>query len=482
MIITIMAVAVMVISCQKSEVSTNNIEPLYAKIENVASTRTVMDADNNILWSEGDRIVAFMKTSLGLTYEVSSSSVGKSSAKFEEVSEEDGGLNAGTELDHNVAFYPYSETIECLLSRDNYVLNVLLPSEQIYAEGSFGNGSMPMVAVSENNNITFRNVCGGIKLLLKGTQKVASIRIEGNDDEKLSGIATVTAYADETKPEISMSSEALTYAVLNCGTGIQLNETIATEFIVALPPVVFSKGFSITVIDTNGNIQIKETDKCNQVLRSSLLVMPEVFLEDEEPVEVEERWVDLGLSVKWAKCNLGADSPEEYGYAYSWGELEEKYIYDYGTHKYFISIPIGDGTYTTEGAIYIGDEISGTQYDAAFVNGKDGERMPTEAEALELMDKCWWGGGEVNGVSGYYAHGPNGNSIFFPLNGYMYDRSKPCWNEGACFYSWTGTYFVSDEWNKYGLCAKAFIINMYDDIRTGNFDRKYGLPIRPVKP
>lgn len=32
------------------------------------------------------------------------------------------------------------------------------------------------------------------------------------------------------------------------------------------------------------------------------------------------QWVDLGLSVKWATCNVGASTPEEYGNYYAWGE------------------------------------------------------------------------------------------------------------------------------------------------------------------
>ena len=42
--------------------------------------------------------------------------------------------------------------------------------------------------------------------------------------------------------------------------------------------------------------------------------------------------VDLGLSVKWAACNIGADSPEEYGNYYAWGEIETKPDCTYGNY------------------------------------------------------------------------------------------------------------------------------------------------------
>lgn len=284
-ILGILALSAMLCGCQKNDVSEQVQESatLQATIEDVASTKTVMDANNNILWQEGDQIVAFMKSSYRHKYQLLSSYAGKAYADFEPVSSGNGGnLSAGTEWDHNVAYYPYSETVECLKSGSNYVIDVILPSEQTYAPESFGNGSMAMVAVSEDNNITFRNVLGGMKLQLRGTQKVVSVTLQGKNSEKLSGAATVTAYTDETKPAITMASGASASVTLNCGSGIQLNESTATEFIIALPPVLFSKGFTVTVTDTDSKTYTVETDKANTVLRSSLLTMP-VFKLGENP-------------------------------------------------------------------------------------------------------------------------------------------------------------------------------------------------------
>ena len=282
------------VACQKNEVAAPAADSvLYATIEESDATKTYMDANNNILWSEGDQIVAFMKTSLGLQYQVTSSSVGKASARFEEVGNNGGGLNAGTEWDHNIAYYPYSEIVDCLKSGNNYALNVVLPSEQTYAAESFGHGSMAMVAVSENNNITFRNVLGGMKLQLKGTQNVTSIKLEGKNNEKLSGAAVVTAYTDETKPAITMASGASTSVTLNCDSGVQLNESKATEFIISLPPVLFSKGFTVIVTDDAGKTYTVETDKANTVLRSSLLVMPDFKLDASSGDDSDDEGEDI---------------------------------------------------------------------------------------------------------------------------------------------------------------------------------------------
>lgn len=274
-------------ACQKNETPALIADTITAQIEQEAAhTKTYMDASNNIRWSEGDQIVGFMKSSLGLKYQILPSSVGKTSAFFEKVSGGNDYIGAGNEWDHNIVYYPYSEAMDAAKSGDNYVLNAVLPSEQNYAAGSFGKGTMAMVAVSEDNDIIFRNVLGGMKLQLKGTQKVKSIRLQGKNNEKLSGAAVVTAYTDESKPAITMSSSASTTVTLNCGTGIQLNESKATDFIIALPPVLFSEGFTVTVTDADGKTYTVETDKANTVLRSSLLVMPAFKLGDpvgEEP-------------------------------------------------------------------------------------------------------------------------------------------------------------------------------------------------------
>ena len=218
------AALALIAACNKAEspVPSQGSDVITAQIEQETATKTYMDAHNNIRWSEGDQIVGFMKSSLGLKYRILSSSVGKTSASFENISGSNGNINAGTEWDHNVVYYPYSDAVEAAKSGSNYVLDVVLPSEQTYAAESFGNGSMAMVAVSENNNITFRNVLGGMKLQLRGTQKVKSITLQGNNNEKLSGAATVTAYADETKPAITMASGASNTVTLNCGSGVKV--------------------------------------------------------------------------------------------------------------------------------------------------------------------------------------------------------------------------------------------------------------------
>lgn len=277
-------------SCQVEElsegvhedVSTSGAE-FYAVIETDEATRTVMDANNNVLWSADDQVVIFAKNTLPARYQIRSEYVGENYGYFSEVTSggNSGDFGSSMSLDHNVAYYPYADGIECLKSGSGYALDVVLPSEQTYASESFGSGSFPMVAVSEDVNLTFRNVCGGVMLQLRGNCKVASVSIEGKNNEKLSGKASVTAYPDGSNPVIAMSDDASASVTLDCGEGVQLNADNAVEFIISLPPTTFTNGFAVTITDTDGAIQVIETSKENKVLRSSLLKMPAVDVKTE---------------------------------------------------------------------------------------------------------------------------------------------------------------------------------------------------------
>lgn len=162
---------------------------------------------------------------------------------------------------------------------------------------------------------------------------MSSITLQGKNNEKISGTATVTAYTDDTKPAITMASSASTSVTLNCGSGVQLSENEATEFIIALPPVAFVSGFTVTVTDSDSQTYTVETDKANTVLRSSLLVMPEISLETSSGEENESQKYDYvdeyginhgkGIAIGkaiWAPVNCGYHATDyKYGKLYQWG-------------------------------------------------------------------------------------------------------------------------------------------------------------------
>lgn len=103
-------------------------------------------------------------------------------------------------------------------------------------------------------------------------------------------------------------------------------------------------------------------------------------------------WVDLGLSVKWATCNVGADNPNQPGDFYAWGETRTKEYYEGNCETYGKWI----------------EDIKGTERDVAHGMWGGDWRMPTQAEFEELSCNCDW---ELVD-DGYKITGPNGNSIF----------------------------------------------------------------------
>lgn len=113
-------------------------------------------------------------------------------------------------------------------------------------------------------------------------------------------------------------------------------------------------------------------------------------------------YVDLGLSVKWATYNVGANVPEEYGDYYAWGETTTKSTYT-------------EGAYVADTKNY--KDIKGTSLDVARVKWGGNWRMPTKTEFEELLNGCIWEWTTQNGVNGYVVTGPNGNNIFLPAAG-----------------------------------------------------------------
>lgn len=251
---------------------------LSAGIEQLL-TRTDLDENNNIRWSMNDQIIGYIKSSYGYKYQVKPEFIGKTYASFSKVSSNLGQeLPAATEFAHIVAYYPFSESAVCMRLGEHYQIEAILPYEQTYVPNSFGNSVFPMVAVSPDNNITFKNICGGLKLQFKGSIDVASIRVEGNNDEKLSGSSLITAYSNGHQPELSMSASSAEYVILKCEDPVSISEETATDFIIVLPPTEFTRGFKVTVVDSDNQLYTIETSKSNTVIRSCLLKMPVVTL------------------------------------------------------------------------------------------------------------------------------------------------------------------------------------------------------------
>lgn len=273
-----------VCSCQDKMIVENIPEPLLEDIVFTATiedgttgeTKTSLDADWNVLWKQGDQVSIFAGSTVNEQYQVTDASDGKTSASLYKIP---GGFVAGTAIDNNVAFYPYNSNTSIEKRGNTYIIsNIVLPEYQVYSEASFGNGAFPMAAVTsstEEKNLIFKNIYGGLMLKLKGSATIAAIRITGNNQEILCGNAEVTV-SPGSVPSISLNDASAKTITLVCGTGVELNPDTATPFIIALPPITFTKGFKVLVVDTEGEQMEISTSKSLTITRSTILKMEAV--------------------------------------------------------------------------------------------------------------------------------------------------------------------------------------------------------------
>ena len=145
---------------------------------------------------------------------------------------------------------------------------------------------------------------------------------------------------------------------------------------------------------------------------------------------IKEYFVDLGLpsGLKWAKCNLGAETETDYGNYYMWGSTEPNTA-DECTWEH---APFNNGSDTFERKYFNAyksewlDDNGNlkSEYDAATQIMGDGWRMPTKADFQELLDNTDNEWVTINDVDGWkFTSKTNGNSIFIPFSGKRLDSS-----------------------------------------------------------
>lgn len=183
----------------------------------------------------------------------------------------------------------------------------------------------------------------------------------------------------------------------------------------------------------------------------------------------ESDYVDLGLSVKWATRNLGADTPSAYGDYYAWGETATKETYSWDTYAW------GDATARTKYTTTDGKTTLDDADDAATAALGSPWRTPTVAELQELIDSCTWTWSTQGGNDGYIAQGPNGNSIFLPAAGGMYNAKL--YYAGNAGYYWANEVNSADD-------TQAQMLRIDKNLQqyTNVYRRFWGCSVRPVRP
>lgn len=188
-------------------------------------------------------------------------------------------------------------------------------------------------------------------------------------------------------------------------------------------------------------------------------------------------YVDLGLpsGTLWATRNIGANSPEDYGDYFAWGETSPKNNYDWSTYEWCNGSMYSLTKYNTTTNYGIVDNKTelDLEDDAAYVNWGPSWRMPTKEQQDELRERCTWTWTTRSGVNGCQVTGPNGNSIFLPAAGDRWDGSLD--NVGSYGLFWSRTLDPGSSFYAYGL--NFHLGYVYWD---GNY-RDYGLTVRAVR-
>lgn len=194
--------------------------------------------------------------------------------------------------------------------------------------------------------------------------------------------------------------------------------------------------------------------------------------------------VDLGLSVKWASCNLGATRPENEGAHYAWAEIETKDSYSFDNYKYAdknrkLTKYCNDTRYGK----YDGLEYLSTSDDAAYEVLGGNWRTPSIYEWNELYSSCNWSWTKINGISGYLISGKKkgyeNNSIFIPVNTIWRSSDSEVTEETTWGEYWTNKLYTHSLY-----CQAANTVSFSrDEIRIHEYNtnfRYYGIPIRAV--
>lgn len=298
------AVVMVFTGCQKESPLDNEskIAVLSASIEHQSepgATKTYLDG-TTVKWSAGDSITVFYSDNNGYRFNLTTGD-GTPYANFTSV-----GTPSGTP---QYAVYPYDSGAS--ISGSDITFN--LPATQTYAENSFEKGYNVAVAKVTASNMNFKNVCGVLRLSLKGHMKVSRIELEGNNGECLHG--TFVADAALSEPIAVYSAGGGQTLTLDCTSfsdgSVQLSKT-ATDFYFVVPVGAFGDdtngGFTATVYDVAGDsykLELATSNKDNVINRSCVRAMPEMVasLLPSEYTEVEyiegegTQYLDSGLSM-----------------------------------------------------------------------------------------------------------------------------------------------------------------------------------------
>ena len=232
-------------------------EEFYATIEGTDS-RTYVDEQIRMRWNAEDKITIFKKNTYNRTF-MFTGNTGANAGGFRQISTDDD-YWFGYDVDYSYAVYPHSA--ENTLDETNLYLTVNMPTEQTYAENSFGLNTNTMVAISDNNQLIFKNVGSYLRIRLYGENvAVSSITLTTKGNEAIAGKAKITP-SMEGNPSCKMIGTGKSIC-LTCTEPVTISSDVntPTDFWIVVPPITLASGFTITVKDNMGSTHMYEVNQ-----------------------------------------------------------------------------------------------------------------------------------------------------------------------------------------------------------------------------
>ena len=413
-----------------------------ASTRGLVSSTIVLTAEKNNSGEEREAIVTFIDKESGVSSKIT---IKQSLTPYIEVDKD------------QITLSEDEKEIEIVV-KTNINLETVITNDWITDNGRGSNGDLNFtqkLKIAKNNS---------------GDERGAVVTFENKNYRLISNISikqSLTPYIEIEKNQISLSENEQEIEIV-VKSNISVKTTITNDWITDIG------------IENNGDFnytqKLKVSAFSGRVSRSAVVTFKSqsykwnlkkeaTITQTKEIKYVAGNAIDLGLSVLWSDINLGATTPESFGEYFAWGETKPKEQYSKDNYMHY--------DHSMNQYLDIGEDISGTKYDAAHVNLGNGWRMPSNTELQELIKNCEWEWVKSGNTLGYKITGKNGNYIFLPAGGRILYSTVSSQNE------WT-EYWSSSERQKYKGDAYLLVENGYNPTVISS-DKIYGVPIRPVK-
>lgn len=217
-------------------------------------TKTLISVNGNktysVFWAEGDQILVNGETSTNIDIDLDN----KKSASF---------TLPVVEAPY-CAVYPaglYVKDSYKTVKEDSTVIEITIPSTQTYVENGFDPNAAIMTARGEaGGGLAFKHAMAYLKVAVNGTA-VKSIRVNGNDNEALSGVYTI-AYTDSGVAfgPHKEKGKAIgnTSATISCG---ESGVASGTPVFIAIPAREYKEGLTLTIVNAENQYQVVHSMK-----------------------------------------------------------------------------------------------------------------------------------------------------------------------------------------------------------------------------